>query len=330
MKFSVFSVSLCGLILLALFISGSLFFGLSPEALLDHTSMERMLLVELRLPRVLAALMVGASLALAGHMMQILLENPLAEPGIVGLSSGAALAAVVSIVIVPGSLIADYLHMVLPVAGFFGALVAISFIFLFTRLMGQFSTSAIILGGICLTTIFSAITSWLIYFSDNTQLRQLSLWFMGSFSQVTWSVIVPVIVVLSLVLFWVPGKLKALDLLYLGEENARLYGVDTHRLRVQILLVVALITGLSVATAGVIAFVGLIIPHMVRMTIGYQQRIVLPAILLAGGSFMVLVEGLSRHLSVLEFPPGLVTASLGGPLLLFILIRQTRLMISQS
>jgi len=294
--------------------------GLSSTPLDGTTSA---VLYAIRAPRVLAAFCVGAALAAGGAAMQSLFRNPLADPGLLGVSGGAALAAVS--VIVLGERV---LHFVppearpwcLPAAAFLGGLVTTLAVYRIAARNGEALVGTLLLAGIALNAIASAGIGMLVFVADDQQLRTLIFWTMGGFGGVTWTAILPALLVLAVS---VPALLPAahlLDALALGEREAGHIGVDVERLKRRLVTLVALAVGASVAISGVVGFVGLVTPHIVRLLLGPAHRTLLPAAALFGGGFVVLADALARTIvTPAELPIGVLTALVGGPFFLWLL-----------
>jgi iron complex transport system permease protein len=294
--------------------------GLSTEPL-DATTAA--VLYAIRAPRVLAAFAVGAALAAGGAAMQSLFRNPLADPGLLGVSSGAALAAVSVIVlgekvmhIVPPG----FRPWLLPIAAFLGGLAATVVVYRVANRSGVALVGTLLLAGIAINALTSAGIGMLVFIADDQQLRTLIFWTMGGFGAVTWTAILPAVVVLAIS---VPTLLPAahlLDALALGEREAGHVGVDVERLKRRLVVQVALAVGAGVAISGVVGFVGLIAPHIVRLLLGPSHRTLLPAAALFGGAFLVLADALARVLvAPAEMPIGVLTALVGGPFFLWLL-----------
>ncbi|MGE0576469.1 MAG: FecCD family ABC transporter permease [Reyranella sp.] len=295
-------------------------FGLS-SAPIDGTTAT--VLYAIRAPRVLAAFAVGAALAAGGAAMQSLFRNPLADPGLLGVSSGAALAAVT--VIVLGEKV---MHIVppplkpwlLPVAAFVGGLAATVVVYRLAARDGITLVGTLLLAGIAINAIAAAGIGMLVFIADEQQLRTLIFWTMGGFGAVTWIAILPALLVLAIA---VPTLLPAahlLDALALGEREAGHVGVDVERLKRRLVAQVALAVGASVAISGTVGFVGLVAPHIVRLLLGPAHRTLLPAAALFGGTFLVLADALARTVvSPAELPIGVLTALVGGPFFLWLL-----------
>jgi iron complex transport system permease protein len=294
--------------------------GLSSEPLDTTTGA---VLYAIRAPRVLAAFAVGAALAAGGAAMQSLFRNPLADPGLLGVSSGAALAAVSVIVlgekvmhIVPPG----FRPWLLPIAAFLGGLAATVVVYRIANRSGVALVGTLLLAGIAINALTSAGIGMLVFIADDQQLRTLIFWTMGGFGAVTWTAIIPALLVLAIS---VPTLLPAahlLDALALGEREAGHVGVDVERLKRRLVTQVALAVGAGVAIAGVVGFVGLIAPHIVRLMLGPSHRTLLPAAALFGGAFLVLADALARVLvAPAEMPIGVLTALVGGPFFLWLL-----------
>ncbi|MFU2318066.1 FecCD family ABC transporter permease [Rahnella sp. PCH160] len=273
-----------------------------------------------RLPRVLLAVVVGCALACSGAVMQGLFRNPLADPGLLGISSGAALAVALTIVM-PLSLppvLALYGHMI---SAFAGSLAISAIVFALSRL-GQGGLSRLLLAGIAINALCGAAVGVLTYVSDDQQLRQFSLWSMGSLGQAQWPTLA---VAASLILPACVATLfmaRRLNILQLGEEDAHYLGVNVRRTQLQLLLLSALLVGAAVAVSGVIGFIGLVIPHLLRMRLGADHRWLLPGSAMAGACLLLLADTLARTLvAPAEMPVGLLTSLLGGPYFLWLILR---------
>jgi iron complex transport system permease protein len=272
----------------------------------------------IRIPRVLLATMVGAALAISGAVLQGIFRNPLADPSIIGVSSGAAFGAVT--VIVAGA--TPFGLMTTPLAAFAGGIITTLVIWSLSRRNGRVDTVTLILVGIAINSMIGAAMGMLNYMADDQQLRSVVFWSMGSLGGATWRSNLAILPLLALGFVVLPRKARDLNLLVLGEREARHLGVDVDRTRFLLILVVALTTAAAVAFAGVIGFVGLIVPHLVRLVAGPDHRVLLPASALAGASLLVLTDLLARTIfSPAELPIGIVTAMLGAPFFLFLLLK---------
>ncbi len=275
----------------------------------------------IRLPRVLLALVVGGSLALAGCVMQGLFRNPLADPGLLGISSGAALAVALWVVLpltLP-PLIMLYAPML---AAFFGALAATVVIFLLSRQRDS-SLSRLLLVGIAINALCGAAVGVLSWVSNDVQLRQLSLWGMGSLGQAQWSTLLTVASLMVPTVFVIWRLAAALNLLQLGEEEAHYLGVDVQSVQRLLLVCSALLVAAAVAVSGVIGFIGLVVPHLIRMWLGADHRAVIPGSVLAGALLLLIADTFARTLvAPAEMPVGLLTSILGAPWFLWLIFRR--------
>ncbi len=281
-----------------------------------HNALQSELLWQLRLPRLCAALAIGAALSASGAVLQVLLGNPLAEPGILGISGGASLALVGVIFLLPFAP-SPWISMA---AAMFGALVFTLILVMLAR-HRKVSMSRLLLIGVALGILSSAVVTWAFYFSSDLNLRQLMYWLMGSVSGTTW----PQLSVLFLMIpaiVWLCFQGKSLDLLMLGENHAKQLGLDVTRLRWRLIAIVALLVGASVALGGIIGFVGLVVPHLLRMAFNSNNRFLVPLSALVGGGLLAFADTLSRViLPSAELPLGVVTTTLGAPVFIWLLLR---------
>lgn len=274
---------------------------------------------ELRLPRVLAAAAIGAGLALCGAVMQALTRNPLADPYLLGLSSGASLGAV-AFLLLGASLL-------MSLGAFLGAGLAMGLTLLVTQLLGGATPTRAILAGISVSALAAAGTSFLIFWSaTGDSYREILGWLMGSLSGVVWSEALLVLGALAVAGLPVLLSGRALDAFAFGDTAAAALGVDVARLRWLLLGGTALLTGILVSIGGAIGFVGLIIPHVARLVTGSRHRLLLPVAMLVGAIFMVWTDTAARTLfAPRELPVGIITAMLGAPIFLLVLLRYRRI-----
>ncbi len=271
---------------------------------------------QLRAPRALAVIAVGAGLAVSGAVMQALFENPLSEPTLLGVANGAGVALVMTLLFTSG--IAPV--WLLNVAAISGALLINIVLLLFSRIF-HLSTAKLLLTGIAFSIICSALMTWAVYFSNELNLRQLMYWLMGSFSGVDWRQLWLIALMLPVIL-WMCLQGNIINLLSLGELSAWQLGVPIILWRNLFIIAVAWIVGLSVALAGVIGFIGLIVPHLLRFLGITDHRSLLSGCFLSGASILLLADVLARILfNVTEIPIGVVTASIGAPLFTWMLLR---------
>lgn len=281
----------------------------------------RQIWLTIRLPRVLLALVIGGSLALAGCVMQGLFRNPLADPGLLGISSGAA-CAVALWVVLPLSLpplIVLYAPML---AAFLGALAATGVIFIISQQRTS-SLSRLLLVGIAINALCGAATGVLSWISNDAQLRQLSLWGMGSLGQAQWSTLLAVtsMMIPTVLIIW--RMAATLNLLQLGEEEAHYLGVDVKNVQRILLVCSALLVAAAVAVSGVIGFIGLVVPHLMRMWLGSDHRAVVPGSVLAGALLLLVADTAARTLvAPAEMPVGLLTSLFGAPWFLWLIFHR--------
>jgi len=282
------------------------------------------IVLDIRLPRVILALLVGAVLAVLGAVMQGLFRNPLADPSLIGVSGGASVGASLMIVFAGGIMVTPLAGLsLISLGAFIGGVISTLVVYrVATSSLGT-SVTTMLLAGIAIGAIAGAINSLLSYFSDNQILRQISLWQMGNLGGANWlkvSIMAGVSVILLVLL---PGQAKSLNGLLLGESEARYLGIDVQTIKRKLIFLTALGVGVSVALAGLIGFVGLIIPHMIRLLIGPDHRGLLPASALAGASLLMVADSVARVVVLpAELPTGILTALLGAPFFVVLLIRQ--------
>lgn len=281
----------------------------------------RQIWLTIRLPRVLLALVIGGSLALAGCVMQGLFRNPLADPGLLGISSGAA-CAVALWVVLPVTLPALLMLYAPMLAAFLGALATTVVIFILSQ-QRDGSLSRLLLVGIAINALCGAAVGVLSWVSNDAQLRQLSLWGMGSLGTAQWSTLLAVTSLMLPTVLFIWRLAPTLNLLQLGEEDAHYLGVDVRRVQCILLLCSALLVAAAVAVCGVIGFIGLVIPHLMRMWLGSDHRAVIPGSVLAGACLLLIADTLARTaVSPAEMPVGLLTSILGAPWFLWLIFRQ--------
>ncbi|MFG3393117.1 FecCD family ABC transporter permease [Streptomyces parvus] len=273
-----------------------------------------------RLPRVALAVLVGASLGCAGALMQGVFGNPLAEPGVIGISAGAAVGAVASIALG----LTFFGNWTITVFAFVAGLATVLLVYALSRSGGRTEVVTLILTGIAVNAFAGALIGLFIFFADNAQITQITFWQLGSLSQATWPKVLAVLPCALAGLLIAPFYSRKLDLLALGERPARHLGVDVERLRIVLVLVVALLTAAAVAVAGIISFVGLLVPHLLRMANGPGHRFLVPGSALGGALVLVAGDLAARTVAApAELPLGVLTALFGSPFF-FWLLRRTR------
>lgn len=291
---------------------------------------DRIIIYDIRLPRVILGALIGASLAVSGAVMQGLFRNPLADPGIVGVSAGAGLGAL-SIIVLGGTFLAPAIVLfgayALPLAAFCSALAFTSILYIVATRRGQTSIATMLLAGIALGAMATAYMGVLTYMADDRQLRDLTFWLLGSLSGASWAKIVATSPFLVLALLVSPFLARGLNGLALGEASASHLGIPVQRFKRIAIVVVAAATGASVAVSGGIGFVGVVVPHLLRLMIGPDHRYLLPAAALLGASLLLIADAVSRTIvAPAELPIGIVTAAVGAPVFLWILLRGRRIL----
>jgi iron complex transport system permease protein len=288
----------------------------APANVPDSTAV---ILFQLRIPRVLLAVLVGSALAAAGALFQALFRNPMADPAIIGVSSGAALGAIVAILLGGGLALGG---LAVPIAGFAGAMAVAVLVYRLGRIGSSVQVGTLLLAGIAVAAVVSAVISLIMAFSGE-QVRSIYFWLLGGLAGRGWDSL------------WAAGALVAaglslsllgvrdLNAMALGEERASQLGVDVERFKLRMLATGSLLAAAAVSVAGVIGFVGLMTPHILRLVLGADHRRLLPAVVIGGAAFMVLADLAARTLlAPEEIPVGALTALLGGPFFLFLLRRE--------
>lgn len=294
----------------------SLSAGAVPVSLFDlvqgnASSLQQSVIEQLRLPRAIAAFSVGALLAIAGTLMQVLLRNPLAEPYVLGISGGSAVGALSAIVLGSSGVL-------ISMGAFGGALVSMLLVFALSARGSDWSSNRLLLTGVVLASGWSAIISMLLLSGSEQSMKGMLFWLMGDLSNVkspAWSIPV-VLLALAAGLLMAPS----LDLLARGDAQAAALGVETGRLRIVCYIAASMVTGCAVTLGGTIGFVGLIVPHTIRLFVGASHRALIPASCLAGGAFLLIADTLSRTIvAPTQLPVGVVTAVIGVPIFLYLL-----------
>jgi iron complex transport system permease protein len=313
-------------LLVAIFIS-AMFGGYKVDFLnlltFNLSETEETIIFSIRVPRILLAAIVGAALAVSGAVMQGFFRNPLADPSIIGISSGAALF-VATVIVLFGDLLSGIWEIYgLSLAAFIGAVFTSLIVFRLASVNGSSSVAYMLLAGIAINAIAAAGTSFLAFISNDEQLRTLTFWTMGSFGGALWvnisvasSIIIPCLIILY-------RTSKQLNLLLLGDDEARYLGVNIEKVKRKIIILVALIVGASVAVSGIIGFVGLIVPHLLRILYGSDNKFIIPASAIFGAILVLLSDSLARNIVLpTEIPVGIITSLIGGPYFLFLLTKQ--------
>lgn len=285
---------------------------------------DQLILWSVRFPRLVLAAIVGALLAGAGTVMQGLFRNPLADPALLGISGGAALAAAVTIVL--GDKFAAALWpaiAALPIAAFFGALATTSILYRLARRDGRISIATFLLSGLAIAALANAGIGLLVFAADDRQLRDITFWMLGSLSGATWTKVAALMPSLLFVVLLAGYLARGLDVLVLGEAEAFYAGVNVERLKRLGIVLVAAATGAAVSVSGIIGFVGIVIPHLLRLAVGPTHRLLIPAAMLLGAALLLAADTLARTVVMpAELPIGIVTALVGVPFFLALLLRQ--------
>lgn len=272
--------------------------------------------MDIRIPRILLAAAVGASLGICGAALQGVFANPLADPGLIGTSSGAALGAVLGIV----SGVATIGSWSTPLFAFVGALIVTAIVYRIARHDGRTEVVTLVLSGIAVNAVVVAVIGYLTFWADDQELRSIVFWQLGSMAAARWQSVVVAGAFTLIGIVLLPMRAKALDLLALGEAEAGHLGVHTERLRIIVLSVSALVVGAAVAVSGIIAFVGLVVPHLVRLIAGPSHRTLLPACAVGGALLLVGADTIARSIvQPAELPLGVLTSAVGGVFFVWLL-----------
>ncbi len=285
---------------------------------------DQSVLLNIRLPRVLLAIIVGAALGVSGAAMQGLFRNPLADPTLIGITGGAAVS-VAAVIVFAGQLVSFFGLYSMSLAAFFGGTVTSFIILRLSKISGVFSVTHMLLAGIAINALTFSGTGLLSFLSTDQQLREISFWSMGSLGGALWE---PLFVTATLIIpcvFLLARKAADLNVLLLGEENAAYIGIDVHSLKRTVVITAALCVGAAVAVSGIIGFVGLVVPHLIRLMFGADHRLLIPASAIFGGTLLLLADTLARTIvAPTEIPVGIITSIVGGPFFLWLLIRQSK------
>lgn len=293
---------------------------------LAMSARDQIIVQHIRMPRIVMAILVGAGLALSGAVMQGLFRNPLADPGLVGVSSGASLGAV-SVIVLGGTvlspLVASLGIYALPLSSFVGSLIVTLILYQVSTRQGRTSIATMLLAGIALSALAMALTGVLIFVADDQQLRDLTFWQLGSLAGSTWTKVGASAPIILVGMGASPFMARGLNALALGEPTAAHLGVPVQRLKHVAIIIVSAVVGASVAVSGGIGFVGIVVPHLLRLAIGPDNRYLLPASALLGGILLLIADAVSRTIvAPAELPIGIVTAAAGAPFFLWILLRR--------
>lgn len=277
------------------------------------------ILFQIRLPRVLMGFLVGGTLAIVGATLQALLRNALADPYVLGVSSGAALGVAIAMLLGIGTMLA--VVPVLPLWGFAGGVMALMLIYRLAQSRGRLPIHSLLLAGVILNAMLTALIMFITSIMDPARSAGLMAWLMGSLTVQNWSGLAGIALYAAIGSLFLLHQAPALNLLTQGEDTARSLGIDTERIKQRLYVLTALLTGAVVSVSGMIGFIGMLIPHAVRMAIGSDHRLLLPASACVGGIFLVLSDTVARTaFAPAEIPVGVVTALAGGPFFLYLLL----------
>lgn len=309
-----FSATLCLVGLLAVALMLALFLGSENLSFLDLNEQQRTILFEVRLPRVLLGLATGASLAVAGAAFQSLLRNPLAEPYLLGVSNGAALGTMLAFVLF------SQMEFARPIFAFLGASLATIGVYQMAQNRAGMNTERLVLSGVIVTTFLSSIIVLLTTLLDATRLRSFTFWLLGDLSQATPNSFYLALVAAILGTIILTASARSLNLMMLGERDAFDFGVEVGKTRLIVFATASVLVGTAVASSGSVGYVGLVVPHIVRLLIGSDNRFVIPATAFAGAIFVMLADTVARTaIAPRELPVGAITALIGAPMFIYLL-----------
>jgi len=313
-------------ILLAAIVSGIVLGALTIDITAPLSELDKAVMSDIRAPRVAMTVLTGAGLAVCGLVLQAICRNPLADPGLIGVSSGAAFFASLAILINSWWHIPQYLQLFfIPGMAFFGAALALFLLLMIASYKGTISTLVLILTGVALDFGGRTLLNLVTYLADENTLRLIAFWQMGSYSGINWDqvALAAVIVCIALPVFF--RRAEHITLLQIGEQHAWFAGVDVNKLKRILLILVAAVTAISVCFTGIIGFVGLVVPHICRMLVGTNIQILLPASAISGAALITLADIGARLLIVpAELPIGLITSAIGVPFFLWLVMREKR------
>jgi len=294
--------------------------GLVTTGRLDETlGPVGVILLQVRLPRVLMGFLIGCALAAAGTTLQALLRNPLADPYVLGVSSGAALGITLATLLASTSILTQ--APAVPVWGFAGGLIALVVIYRLAQSHGRLPVHGLLLAGVVLNAVLTALMMFITSIMEPVRSAGLIAWLMGAVTVREWSELLGIAASVLIGTVWLWSHAPVLNLFTQGEETARSLGIDVERTKKRLYVVTALLVGVIVSVSGMIGFVGMVVPHLVRMAVGADHRLLIPASTLVGGTFLVLSDTVARTvLAPSEIPVGVVTALVGGPIFLYFLL----------
>lgn len=282
----------------------------------------RFIIFEVRLPRIILAVLTGSLLSMAGAVYQAIFQNPMADPYVIGISSGAAFGATIAIIFLPPMMLLG--NSIVSLAAFLSAILTSILVYFISKTKRGVDTFSLLLTGVVISTVLSSFIS-LMMLAHQDEAMKIMTWTMGSFNAKSWNHVITILVPTVVGIFFTIYHGKDLNVLVMGEEEAMSMGLDTKRLKRNMLLICALLTSIAVSVSGIIGFVGLIVPHFIRLIFGSEHKFLLKASFVFGAIFMLLSDTIARSLiSGFEIPVGIITSLIGGPLFLILLVRYRR------
>ena len=282
----------------------------------------RFIIFEVRLPRIILAVLTGSLLSMAGAVYQAIFQNPMADPYVIGISSGAAFGATIAIIFLPPMMLLG--NSIVSSAAFLSAILTSILVYFISKTKRGVDTFSLLLTGVVISTVLSSFIS-LMMLAHQDEAMKIMTWTMGSFNAKSWNHVLTILIPTVIGIFFTIYHGKDLNVLVMGEEEAMTMGLDTKRLKRNMLLICALLTSIAVSVSGIIGFVGLIVPHFIRLIFGSEHKFLLKASFVFGAIFMLLSDTIARSLiSGFEVPVGIITSLIGGPLFLILLVRYRR------
>lgn len=282
----------------------------------------RFIIFEVRLPRIILAVLTGSLLSMAGAVYQAIFQNPMADPYVIGISSGAAFGATIAIIFLPPMMLLG--NSIVSLAAFLSAILTSILVYFISKTKRGVDTFSLLLTGVVISTVLSSFIS-LMMLAHQDEAMKIMIWTMGSFNAKSWNHVITILIPTVIGIFFTIYHGKDLNVLVMGEEEAMTMGLDTKRLKRNMLLICALLTSIAVSVSGIIGFVGLIVPHFIRLIFGSEHKFLLKASFVFGAIFMLLSDTIARSLiDGFEVPVGIITSLIGGPLFLILLVRYRR------
>lgn len=321
------------LLLSLVIITSGIFFGpleISISDLFEPSSFNFEVIRDIRFPRIVAAFFIGGGLALVGAVLQALFSNPLADAGLIGISAGAMVSVVIGVVLIPYipglSVLFDLVgNFSLPILAFAGGLLLVTMVYRLSLIQGKVDIPTMLLSGVAVNALAGAITGLIIYMANDSELRTITFWTMGSLNGMMWKGVFPVVSIVIAGSLYLFSLREEINCLMAGERQAICLGIDVEKLKRKTVLICALIAGASVSLTGIIGFVGLIVPHMVRSMVRVQMSLVMTISFFTGGCFLVLADMFSRTVvQPSELPIGITTSLVGAPYFIYLLMKNKR------